>query len=199
MPKPDDGLPEGEAANDDSVEEDGIPAPAGEKDAGDDAFSALGDSSACGIGGRDSRREAPNDDVGLKAFIPPKPVVCGCRGDRLNDGADVAVVEPVGWLENAELLVPVGWPKSAEAVEPVGWLGKGDDVVEIVCAPSCFLFASKDQPLLKENDDAISDITDPPFGCEDGAPAVPGKEKGELEGCEGLKVEALDGCPWFCC
>ena len=50
----------------------------------------------CGIGGKDSSNEAPNEDVGLKAFKPVKPVVCGCSGDVEEENADVAAVLPVG-------------------------------------------------------------------------------------------------------
>jgi len=41
--------------------------------------------------GKDSSSDAPKDEVGLNAFKPENPVVWGC-----NDGAEVAVVDPVG-------------------------------------------------------------------------------------------------------
>lgn len=45
-----------------------------------------------GIGGRDSSRAAPNDEDGLNALRPTKPVVWGCRGEIGDD----EVVAPVG-------------------------------------------------------------------------------------------------------
>ncbi len=65
----------------------------------------------CGIGGSASKSDAPNDEVGLKAFTPVvKPVACGRNGT------------PVGWLDSAVL--PVGSPPNelrseSEKVEPV--------------------------------------------------------------------------------
>ena len=54
----------------------------------------------CGIGGRDSSSEAPNDDVGLNALIPLNPVVCGFNGgENVIDGVVAPVtldVAPVG-------------------------------------------------------------------------------------------------------
>ena len=38
-----------------------------------------------GIGGKVSRSDAPNDDVGLKGFSPENPVVCGWSEDKPND------------------------------------------------------------------------------------------------------------------
>lgn len=55
----------------------------------------------CGIGGSDSSNDAPNEDVGLNALRPVKPVACGWRG-AVEEKAGVAAVLPVGWLENAD-------------------------------------------------------------------------------------------------
>jgi len=91
-----------------------LPAPAEPPGIGpaDALFSGAGVVGAdCGIGGRVSSSDAPNDEVGLNALIPAlKPVACGRSG------------EPVGWLENAVLPVgcPLTDPKSvSEKAEPV--------------------------------------------------------------------------------
>lgn len=127
-------------------------------------------SSAWGIGGSDSSNEAPNDDVGLKAFIPVNPVDCGCSGALKEDPPDVVFVEPVGWLNNDELVIavlPVGWLdaklEKADDDVPVGF---GENAEEGVNdgAPwlsPCFLEGSIDQVLLNANDDATSAIMDP--------------------------------------
>lgn len=86
-----------------------------------------------GIGGKDSSRVAPNDDVGLNGLSPENPVVCGCKGDGENEVVvaggepadrvnpakplDVAAV-PVVCEENVD--VDVCCEKSEGAVEAVG-------------------------------------------------------------------------------
>lgn len=77
----------------------------------------------CGIGGSDSRRDAPKDDDGLNALSGVKPVVCGFSApfappgeDREMEGAEEVNVEPVGCgpreeekreSEKVEFVVPV--------------------------------------------------------------------------------------------
>ena len=50
-----------------------------------------------GIGGRDSRSAAPNDEDGLNGFRALKPVVCCCKGAE-----EVIEVALVGWLDSGE-------------------------------------------------------------------------------------------------
>jgi len=51
-----------------------------------------------GIGGKDSNNEAPKEEVGLNAFMPVNPVVCGFNvGESDTDGApEDMLVAPVG-------------------------------------------------------------------------------------------------------
>jgi len=55
------------------------------------------------IGGRDSNKEAPNEDVGLKGLRPANPVTCDLTGA-------IGDVEPVVGVEekNEVLVTPVG-------------------------------------------------------------------------------------------
>ena len=61
----------------------------------------------CGIGGKDSNKEAPNEEVGLKGFKPEKPVVWGWSDgteealeavieENAEENVEVAVLAPVG-------------------------------------------------------------------------------------------------------
>jgi len=54
-----------------------------------------------GIGGNDSRSDAPKEDEGLKALSPLKPVICGLSGGDV-DSEDAVPVAPVGWLPKDE-------------------------------------------------------------------------------------------------
>ena len=84
-----------------------------------------------GIGGKDSRSAAPNEDDGLNGFRPLKPVVCLCSGPLLPapeieiDGAPPAPPVELVVPEN-----PVGCEESdekseSENVEPVVVLDVG--------------------------------------------------------------------------
>lgn len=58
----------------------------------------------CGIGGSDSNKDAPNDDVGLNGLIPLKPVIWGFnwppKGDM--EGVEEVMVAPVGCVDSGE-------------------------------------------------------------------------------------------------
>jgi hypothetical protein len=62
------------------------------------------------IGGRDSSNEAPNEDVGLKGFNPPSPVMCDLTDDVEPGPSGVAV-------ECDVLAAPVGWDDSGVEYE----------------------------------------------------------------------------------
>lgn len=87
----------------------------------------------CGMGGSDSRSCAPNDDEGLKALMPEKPVACGCSG--LAPEAEDTVV-PVGWLDNEENTELEKLEPVREDVVPVLSEGGGDAVVLGLLLPS---------------------------------------------------------------
>lgn len=56
-----------------------------------------------GIGGSDSKSEAPKEDEGLNALRPLKPVICGLSvGDIEGAALPEVVVAPVGWVERDE-------------------------------------------------------------------------------------------------
>src|SRR5262245_13088716 len=77
----------------------------------------------CGTGGKESTKDAPNDDKGLKGFMPPKPVACGFNcGDNSEALEDV----PVGLLHNESEkvepleVVAVLWESRNDGVKPIG-------------------------------------------------------------------------------
>lgn len=79
-----------------------------------------------GTVGKDSIKEAPNAEVGLKGFRPANPVACGCKGPfMLNPEADVIAVPVVDgageFNERAE--------KASENPDAV--------VVDVFCAVNC--------------------------------------------------------------
>lgn len=89
---PNEGPPVGGEA--DCVGDDGDPRPPTLKPVGCvDAEGVVGPD--WGMGGNDSSKDAPNEEVGLKALRPVKPVVWGRNGGEL-DSAEVAFVVPVG-------------------------------------------------------------------------------------------------------
>lgn len=118
---------------------------------------SLGD---CGIGGRDSRSAAPNEEDGLKGLMPAKPVVCGMSEPdgigTLSDGApDVlnvleSALAPVGWLESEEKRVS----EKIEVEVPVGELGCAEEPNPPVDPLG----------LLKENEEATLAMVDWPAG-----------------------------------
>lgn len=55
----------------------------------------------CGMVGRVSRRAAPKEEEGLKALMPPNPVVCGCNGADPAEETDIDGVVPPGEDEAA--------------------------------------------------------------------------------------------------
>lgn len=98
-----------------------------------------------GMGGKDSRSEAPKDEEGLKALSPLNPVIWGLSaGDSEMEGVPplAVVVAPVGWLDNEE---------NTESENPV------PDAVVPVTAVSCALRNGNvpiEPALFREKDDA---------------------------------------------
>jgi hypothetical protein len=79
-----------------------------------------------GTVGRESIKEAPNAEVGLKGFRPANPVACGCKGPFVfNPGPDVKVVPVVKGVE----LFNERAEKASENPDVV--------VVDVFCAVKC--------------------------------------------------------------
>ena len=126
-----------------------------------------------GMGGRDSRSAAPNEDEGLNAFRPLKPVVCRGMGappaeEMEMDGAPpLTEVAPVGCEESEEKRVS----EKAELVIvlDVGCEESGDVSDDELC---CALLPDLLESNMKE--DATLVIIDDvplgaePLGCDDG-------------------------------
>ena len=124
-----------------------------------------------GMGGRDSRSAAPNEDDGLNGLSPVKPVVCLCNGPLLPapeieiDGAPpaelfVVAVNPVGCEESAE-------KRESENVEPVVVLDVGCDAsAEKLPEPGLWLWFCVPPGFDESNakDDAMLAMTDDPLG-----------------------------------
>lgn len=113
----------------------------------------------CGIGGSDSNKEAPKDDVGLNGLMPLKPVIWGFSWSPESDMEGVLEV----------MVAPVGCVDSGEKEE-----NKESDAVVVVCGLSIpeplglnFL-SSGFRPNAK--DEATLDIDDSP-------PEAPGGPK----------------------
>jgi hypothetical protein len=100
--------------------------------------------------GKESIKDVPNDDEGLKALIPPKPVDCDCS---FGDGSEVLEVVVLDDLFH---------DNASENAEPL-------DVVEVFCAPRnddlVPVENSASAPVLfpppNANDDATFPISDP--------------------------------------
>ena len=116
----------------------------------------------CGMGGSDSRRDAPKDDDGLNGLSGAKPVVCGFSGSfvPLAEETEIegAAVEPVGCIPREE-------KRDSEKVVFVV-------PVVLFCAPenelpNAPLASSTDRSFLISSgflakEDATLDMTDPP-------------------------------------
>lgn len=116
-----------------------------------------------GIGGNDSIRLAPNEDVGLKAFIPAvNPVACGCKAEGVKLLVPVpldTLVAPVCWLPRLENIESENVPDVT--VVDVFWLIKGEPIPVKLGNPVSDegdLFASSG--LLLENDEAMLDMAE---------------------------------------
>lgn len=109
-----------------------------------------------GMGGSDSSSAAPNEEEGLKAFMPEKPVVCGCSVEGVNAEGEEVLVAPVGCMDSEE-------NTEFENVEPdvVGDAG----FAEVLNSDVLVLIVGlvDDELLLVpvENDDATFDIKEP--------------------------------------
>jgi hypothetical protein len=95
------------------------------------------------MGGKDSTNDAPNDDKGLKGFMPPKPVVCGFSGGDTSEALGVGAVDLLH--NDSERIEPLEVVAVLGGVKPVGVAPeKNDDATPAILGSNVVAF--KDPP-----------------------------------------------------
>jgi hypothetical protein len=119
-----------------------------------------------GMGGKESRSDAPNELVGLNALRPVNPVVCALRGGEPAPALILVLfkdVTPVDWFDSiedvppkSELVVAVVEVVGVEEVrdDPVPNAGKAAEVAAF-CSSGFGVPPNAPEPM---NDDAMLEI-----------------------------------------